>query len=666
MTGGVLIVDDTPANIRLLEAILSTHAHAVRSAASGPEALDIITGDTPPDLVLLDIQMPGMNGYEVCRRIRENAATALLPVIMITASGNEEKVAALEAGADDFIPRPFDQSELLARVRSLLRIKSFHETIADQAAELAAWNRVLEDQIAEQVDEMQRLQRLRRFLSAHVADSVLMSGDEGLLEPHRGEVAVIFCDLRGFTSFAASSEPEEVLAALQGYHRLVGEIVSRHAATVGYFAGDGVMMFFNDPFPCPQPALRAVTAAVELRDAMEAFGTQWEQRGHRLGVGIGITFGFATLGLIGFEGRHDYSAIGPIVNLASRLCDEAASAEILIGQRTYAAVKDAVEASARGELTLRGIESPQPTWRVHAVTSALEPAVPPTATPVDDRQFTSPGTAASSQPVLPASPDDGLSFYLLGPLEVSLGGVELPLRASKVRQLLSLLLLHRDQVMSVDRLADALWEGSPPESATAALRVHISRLRKLLSTVGQEGRLLTRPTGYQLDVDDESIDVVRFESLAAKGRAALEAGQPEAAAETLRYALKLWRGTAFADIASSPFVTAEAARLEESRLECIEDCIDAELACGRQRRVLGELEGLVTAHPLRERLWAQRMTALYRSGRQPEALEAYQTLRRHLADELGLDPSPELTDLHAAILNRSADLETAGAPASST
>jgi adenylate cyclase len=652
VTGGVLIVDDIPANIRLLEAILSTHDHTVRAASSGAEALEIIAGDTPPDLVLLDIQMPGMNGYEVCRRIRENERTALLPVIMITASGNEEKVSALDSGADDFIPRPFDQSELLARVRSLLRIKSFHDTIADQAAELAAWNRVLEDQINEQVEEVQRLQRLRRFLSAHVADAVLTAGDDSLLEPHRGEVALIFCDLRGFTSFAAASEPEEVLAALQGYHRLVGETVARHAATVGYFAGDGVMMFFNDPFPCPRPALRAVTAAAELRDAMVAFATQWQQRGHHLSVGMGVTFGFATLGLIGFEGRHDYSAIGPIVNLASRLCDEAGNNEILLGQRAYAAVKDAVDASERGTLVLRGIETPQPTWVLDRVTTVIGAALP-TATVT---MGSAPDSASAVAPSVHREPARDLDFRLLGPIEIVLAGTEIPLRASKVRQLLSLLVLHRDQVMSVDRLADELWEGNPPESATAALRVHISRLRKLLSTAGQEGLLVTRPTGYQLSISDDAVDVVRFERLAAHGRDALASGNSEAAADIMRRALKLWRGTAFADVAASQYVVAEAARLEEVRLETLENCIDAELDCGQHRRVLGELEALVTAHPLRERLWAQRMTALYRSGRQPEALETYQTLRRHLADELGLDPSPELTELHTAILNRSAEL----------
>jgi DNA-binding response OmpR family regulator len=172
--GAILVVDDSPANVRLLEAVLNVHGYDVRSAADGPAALAMI-GEVPPDLVLLDVQMPGMNGHEVCRRIREDPATAMLPVIVITASGNDEKLAALEAGADDFIARPFDQAELVARVKTLRRIKSYQDTITGQAAELAAWNRTLTDQVTEQIGEVERLQRLRRFLSEHVADAVCSS-----------------------------------------------------------------------------------------------------------------------------------------------------------------------------------------------------------------------------------------------------------------------------------------------------------------------------------------------------------------------------------------------------------------------------------------------------------------------------------------------------------
>jgi DNA-binding SARP family transcriptional activator len=599
--------------------------------------------------------MPGMNGHEVCRRLRENEATAALPVIMITATGDSEKVAALDAGADDFIPRPFDQAELLARVRSLLRIKAYHDTIVGQAAELSAWNRVLEEQVREQVEEVQRLQRLRRFLSSHVAEAVLATGDDTLLQPHRREIAVVFCDLRGFTAFAGASEPEEVLSALQGYHRLVGDVVTRHAATVGYFAGDGVMMFFNDPFPCPDPALRAVTAAVELRDAMEAFAVQWRERGSELSVGVGLSLGFATLGLIGFEGRHDYSAIGPVVNLASRLCDEAGPGEILIGQRTCGALQGRITATPRGELVFRGVARPVPIWRLDEVRQKLPPLVPagliPSPTPM----------LAASEAVAPPAiaGDQGVHFRLLGSIDIEAGDQHVALRASKERHLLTLLLINRGRVMSVDRLADELWEGSPPETATAALRVHVSRLRKALAAAGAEGLLVTRPTGYQLDIADDALDVCRFEQLASRGRDALAAGDAEQATRNFREALALWRGPALADVAASPLVVAESARLEESKVATTEDCIEAELACGRHRNILGELESLVRVHPLRERLWAQRMIALYRSGRQPEALAVYQTLRHQLAEELGLEPSPDLADLHQQILTRSADLEYA-------
>jgi DNA-binding SARP family transcriptional activator len=217
--------------------------------------------------------------------------------------------------------------------------------------------------------------------------------------------------------------------------------------------------------------------------------------------------------------------------------------------------------------------------------------------------------------------------------------------------------LHRGRVVSVDRLAEELWTGEPPAAATAALRVYVSRLRKLLSGAGQERLLVTHPSAYQLDAPDDALDVVRFETLAGQGRAALRSGDPSAAVQLLRAATGLWRGAAYQDIATTPSAEADSVRLEESRLEAVEDCIEAELACGNHRSVLGELQALVGAHPLRERLWSQRMTALYRAGRQPEALAAYQEFRQHLADELGLDPSPELAQLHAAILSRSAELE---------
>jgi DNA-binding response OmpR family regulator len=636
----VLVVDDTPANVRLLEAILSTHGHEVRSADSGGAALAILTSETPPDLVLLDVQMPGMDGYEVCRRIRENPQIAHLPVVMITAAGSAEKVPALDAGADDFIARPFDQAELLARARSLLRVKRYHDTVAEQAADLTAWNRVLEEQVAEQVEEVRRLQRLRRFLPDLVAEVVLSAGNDALLQPHRGEIAVMFCDLRGFTPFAAASEPEDVLAALQDFHAVVGDVVTRHAGTVGTFAGDGVMIFFNDPVPCAEPAMRAISAAVEIRDAMADMAHRWTDRGYPLSVGTGIDFGYATIGVIGYDARSEYTAIGSVVNIASRLCDQAAPGEILLTQRAYAATEDLVSGTSRGEYQLRGVERPVGVWALTSAAAVLPAVPPPPAGPVVEQA--------------PSGP--GIAIRVLGATEVIADGVEQPLRSVKLRQLVGLLAAQRDEVVPVARLTDQLWNGEPPDSAVPALRVYVSRLRKLLGPHA-DAVLVTRTNGYQLHADAETLDVLEFASLADAGRAALAAGAADEAAKSLQAALDLWRGTAYADLPDAPAVVGERARLEEDRLRTQEDFIDAELACGRHREANALLEELIIQHPFRERLWAQRMTALYRSGRQPEALASYQTLRRQLTDELGLDPSPELAALHDAILTRSLALD---------
>lgn len=359
----ILVVDDVPQNLKLLEAVLAPHNYKVLTAASGREALDVVSREAP-DLILLDILMPGMDGYEVCQRLRHDPKTCLLPVIMITSSGEPEKLRALEAGADDFVPKPFEKAELLARVKSLLRIKEYHDTIQGQAAELAEWNRTLEARVQEQVQEMERMSRLRRFLSPQLADLIVSSGDETVLQSHRREVAVLFCDLRGFTGFAESAEPEEVMTVLREFHQMLGELISRFEATVGFFAGDGLMVFFNDPLPCSDPALRAVEMAVTMRERMTDLTANWRKHGHDLGFGVGITVGYATLGEIGFEGRSDYGVVGSVVNLASRLCDEARNGQILISQRAYAAVEDAVEVERLDQLVLKGFVQPVSAYNV--------------------------------------------------------------------------------------------------------------------------------------------------------------------------------------------------------------------------------------------------------------------------------------------------------------
>jgi class 3 adenylate cyclase/CheY-like chemotaxis protein len=365
----ILVVDDLAQNIRLLEAVLGPHGYVVVPATSGHEALACVRS-RPVDLVLLDIVMPGMDGYEVCRTLRADDTTQFLPIVMITASGQQEKAAAIEAGADDFITKPFEQAELLARVRSLLRIKRYHDTIEAQAAELAAWNRQLEQRVDAQVAELERARRLRRFLAPQVAELLVSSGDESFLESHRQEITVVFCDLRGFTAFTETVEPEDLMLVLGEYHAALGDLVHRFEGTLDRFTGDGLMAFFNDPLPCPDAPERAVRMTVAMRNRVATLAEGWRRMGHDLAFAVGVAQGHATLGRIGYEGRFDYTAIGNVTNLAARLCAEAGPGQILISQRVYAAAEDLVTAQPIGEIDLRGFSRPTRVYNVLGLDAA--------------------------------------------------------------------------------------------------------------------------------------------------------------------------------------------------------------------------------------------------------------------------------------------------------
>ncbi len=365
----VLVVDDLSQNVRLLEAVLSPRGYRVIPASSGEAALEALR-EHRPDLVLLDILMPGMDGYETCRRIRQDPASAFLPVIMITASGDQEKVRAIEAGADDFVSKPFDQGELLARVRSLIRIKQYHDTIEEQAAELVSWNRELEQRVQAQVEELDRVGRLRRFLPPQLAELIVSSGDESFLNGHRRDITVVCCDLRGFTPFAETAEPEDVWEVLGEYHGALGDLVARYEGTLERFTGDGLLVFFNDPLPCEDAPMRSIRMAVAMRQRVQDLAERWQRRGHQLAFGVGIAQGFATLGRIGYVGRFDYAAIGSVTNLAARLCAEAAPWQILVTQRVHAATEDMVVSRLVGELSLRGFSRPVRTFDVSGLDSA--------------------------------------------------------------------------------------------------------------------------------------------------------------------------------------------------------------------------------------------------------------------------------------------------------
>ena len=354
----ILIVDDNPDNLDILQTRLARHGYEILTARDGEEAL-AKARDTRPDLILLDIMMPKLDGIEVCRRLKADLSLPFMPIIMVTAKADSKDiVAGLEAGGDEYLTKPVDQAALVARVKSMLRIKQLHDTVQEQAAQLAEWNRTLEQRVQEQVAQLERLGRLRRFFSPQLAELIVAGDTEDPLKSHRREVTVVFLDLRGFTTFAETAEPEEVMGVLREYHAEMGQLILAHEGTLERFTGDGLMIFFNDPVPVPNPGERAVRMAVAMRDRVGELTLRWRKLGYDLDCGMGLAQGYATIGAIGFEGRWDYGAIGTVTNLAARLCGEAQPGQILIPRRLLGTVEHLVEAEAIGELSLKGFHRP--------------------------------------------------------------------------------------------------------------------------------------------------------------------------------------------------------------------------------------------------------------------------------------------------------------------
>ncbi|HKY76327.1 MAG TPA: response regulator, partial [Acidimicrobiia bacterium] len=369
--GVVLVVDDDEANREVLTRRLGRLGYAVRQAENGRVALEVMAGE-PIDLVLLDLNMPEFDGYQLLEARHDDPRLRDIPTIMISASADTESVVrCIQMGADDHLGKPFDPVLLEARVGACLEKKRLRDqerqlldTVSHQADALAEWNETLEKRVAEQVEELDRMARLRRFLSPQLADLLITKGDDTVLETHRRDIAVLFVDLSGFTAFSETSEPEDVMAVLREFHQELGLLVREFEATVGFFAGDGLMVFWNDPMPCPDPADRAVRMAVALRERFVPLTAGWRKRGHDLGFAVGVASGFATLGEIGFEGRYEYGVIGSVVNLASRLCDHAGRDQILISARAKLAVEDIADIEEIGAVPLKGFHAPVPVFNV--------------------------------------------------------------------------------------------------------------------------------------------------------------------------------------------------------------------------------------------------------------------------------------------------------------
>jgi class 3 adenylate cyclase len=312
--------------------------------------------------------MPKIDGIEVCRRLKADPNMPFTPIILVTAkAATSDVVAGFEAGADEYLTKPLDQTALVARVKSVLRIKELRDQVRAQAAELAAWNRTLEQRVEQQLSEIARMRRLKRFLSPQVAELILSTGDDKVLESHRRDITVVFCDLRGFTRFAESVEPEELMAMLREYHATLGGLTNKYEGTVERFTGDGLMVWFNDPLPCPDPCERAARMAIEMHKCVDGVLDRWRKYGHELGLGVGIARGYATMGRIGFEERFDYAAVGTVVNLAARLCGQAEGGQILVDSKVYEAIEALADTEPAGELSLKGVQRPLKAFNVKAM-----------------------------------------------------------------------------------------------------------------------------------------------------------------------------------------------------------------------------------------------------------------------------------------------------------
>jgi adenylate cyclase len=356
--GSVLVVDDNEMNRDMLCSLLEADGHKTSVAEDGRIGLELIK-TKPYDLVLLDVMMPEMDGYQVLQHLKSDSILRDIPVIVLSALDEIGSVVrCIELGAEDYLPKPFDPVLLRARICACLEKKRLRDGEVRLRNEVEEWNKRLEQRVQEQVAQLERLGRLKRFFSPQLAELILSGDAEDPLKTHRREITVVFLDLRGFTSFAEIAEPEEVMGVLREYHGAIGKLILEHEGTLEHFAGDGMMIFFNDPVPLPNPARQAIRMALAMRERLKELTVKWRKLGYELDFGVGIAQGYATIGEIGFEGRWDYGAIGTVTNLASRLCGEAKPGEVLVPQRLFGIVEELVEAEPVGELSLKGFHRP--------------------------------------------------------------------------------------------------------------------------------------------------------------------------------------------------------------------------------------------------------------------------------------------------------------------
>lgn len=621
----ILVVDDQVPNRKLLTDLLIANNYAVVIAESGEAALASIR-HTKPDLVLLDVIMPGLDGYAVCRAIRADPSLSILPVVMVTAlDPAEERIRGLDAGADDFISKPFHAPELLARVRSLLRIKTFHDTVQSQAALLVDLNAGLEKRVHEQLVELQRLSQLKRFFPPHLAERIVAGDVDDPLATHRREVTVAILDLRGFTALADTSEPEEVMTLLRRYHEDMGKIIQAHGGTLEQFSGSTMLIVFNDPVVIEEPVAHAVRMALDMRKQFDELMTAWRKRGHDIALAIGIAHGHATIGAIGYEARVGYGVIGRVTNLATRLSSEAGPGEILISASAFALVETMVEAKKSNQVNLAGFARPIAAYSINGL------------------KFVTVQPEAQIWP---------LKIYALGQFTLMREGQ--PIAFSRKAQkrpldLLKVLIAHGGVRADISALIASLWPDAEGDTAKVSFDSNLHRLRKLLDIESiltlTEGKLSLDSRKCWVDVWDFNQLVNRIENAARRADGTPEASRADLASELLR----LYGGHFLEKESQDPWAVAMRDRLREKFVRAVATLGASLEQCGQWEQAATLYSRALELDNLAEGLYRRLMTSYRELGEIAEALKVYRRCRDMLSIVLGLKPSTETEAIHATL-----------------